>query len=317
MSFFNRFYRQTLRPAAAAGGGDAFRDWTTMSLDLDDWKVSHGLGSAAKSATVTKDGDIIQWNCEHNSTSSIEIDAGTARGTFLISKLHLKPWTECGLTRPAGVDEHEFYPDVFNLTIEVQTDTIPITGPTSDVTVNQYGRHCSLQAGIVFYTSDQSSDPAHPTGTNFCMARVHKNLATNPDNSEDGTNLYKSGYVTGNAAGSVVGARWACQPTGGDTRHDALVFQASFGPVGLTSANRVVVQGGSYATTNPRVRTLQSGTAQSGTATGFAGVSDGYIHIALGFGAHNNTGSLAARIRVKRIRYILQPINNREALQSA
>lgn len=317
MSFYSPFYRQTLRPAAAAGGGDAFRDWTTMSLDLDDWKVSHGLGSAAKSAAVTKDGDIIQWNCEHSATSSIQNSPGTCRGTYLISKLHLKPWTECGLTRPAGVDEHEFYPDVFHLTIEVQTDTIPITGPTSDVTGNQYGRHCELAAGIVHYTSDQSSDPAHPTGTNFAMGRVFKNLATNPDNTEDGTNLYKSGYVTGNASGSVVGARWKCQPSGGDTRHDCVVFQASFGPVGLDSSNRLIVQGGSYSTTNPRVRTLQSGTAHSGTATAYSGHDDQYVHIALGFGAHNNTGSLAARIRVKRIRYILQAINNREALQSA
>ena len=314
MSFYSPFYRRTLRPAAT--GGDAFRDWTTMSLDLADWKTSHGPGSTDKSAALTKDGDIIQWNCENSASSSIQISGGTVRGTFLIAKLHLKPWTECGLTRPSGVDEHEFYPDTFNLTIEVQTDTIPITGPTSDATENNYGRLCSLQAGIVHYTSDQSSDPAHPT-TNYAMGRVHKFGSGNPDNDDDNTNLYKSGYVTGNGNGSVIGARWACQPTGGNARHDALVFQASFGAVGLNSSNHVIVQGGSYATTNPRVRTLQSGTAQTGSATAFSGASDQYVHIALGFGGFNTTGTLSGRIRVKRIRYLLQPINNREALQSA
>jgi|TARA_R100000482_G_scaffold39091_1_gene13391 hypothetical protein len=310
------------RNADQGGGGgssNAWRDFTSLDItNLSLWEVRHGLGSTAKSATVSLDGDVLVWNCPTSPTSSTEIKPGTARGTFLIFKQHLNPWTECGLSLPSGVSANEFYPDVFNLTVEVETDTIPINGPLGSLTGNQYGRHMQIGAGVVSYSSDQSGSPALPDASSgFAMARMFKNLGTNPDNSEDGTNLYKSGYLTGNATGTVTGARWKCQPTGGDTRHDSLIFQASFGPVGLNSANRLLVQGGSYSKTNPRVRALQSGTGQTGTATAFSGADNKFIHIAISFGAQNNTGGNGGSCRIKSVRYLLQPLQNREELTGA
>ena len=305
------------RISDGGGGGssDPFRDWTELPLDLSNWQIQNGLGATAKSATVTKDGAIVVYNCPTSPTSSTQISPGTARGAFMIYKQHLDPWTECGLTLPSGVSSHQFWPDVFSLTVEVQFDTIPITGPVGSESSNQYGRHIQCGGGVVSYSSDQSGTPALPNASSgFAMFRVYKNGAGNPDNSDDSTNLYKSGYLTGNATGTVTGARWACQPTGGSTRHDAGVFQASFGPVGLNSANRLLVQGGSYATTNPRIRALQSGTGQTGTSTAFSGADDKYIHIALSFGAQNNTGGNGGQIRIKRVRYLLQCLQNREAL---
>jgi hypothetical protein len=170
-------------------------------------------------------------------------------------------------------------------------------------------------AGFVHYASDQGSAPALPDVTNgFCMARCHKHRSGDPTAST-AVDMYKSGYMTGNAQAAVGGATWKCQfNPRRDADHNALIFEGNFGAVSRTNLDRVWVNGGSYSTTNPRARFLGPGTGLSGLGSNaFSGVSDRYIHIALGFCAFSSTSGNVFQVRVKRVRYLIQPIANREA----
>ncbi len=292
------------------GGGNPYRDWTEIDIhDSSLWQRQNGPRAAAAAATLTSDGSVLTYN--HEVLTNIDIRPGVMLGTMYIAKAHLKPYEECGFAEPSGVGANQFYPEQFSLKVEVLVDTIPITGPTSDVSLNGYGQKMMLGVGLVHYATDQSSAPALPGTNQWVFARLHKHLGTNPDNSEDGTNLYKVGYMSWTAQGNTGGARWKCQPSGGDTRHDALVFQATFGPHSRNSSEHLWTQGGSYSTTNPRARSLMSGNGNQSDSTQFGGSSDRYVHIALAFGTFDNT-NCRGQIRVRRVRYALQPIVNRE-----
>lgn len=147
----------------------------------------------------------------------------------------------------------------------------------------------------------------------FAMARVYKNLTANPEANTQAS-LYKSGYMTGGNQASITGATWKCQFTPRrDVDHNAIVFQATFGATSRNSVDRCFVHGGSYATTNPRARFLGSAVGTNGNnATQFTGANNRFIHIAIGFCAFNNTTGSIYSLRVRRVRYLIQPIKSRE-----
>lgn len=298
-------------PAPSGGGGSSqnYRNWTELDIHDSSLWQRQNTRVAAQNAGLTSDGTVLTYN--HETLTNLDIRPGFMLGTLYIAKQHLKPYEECGFAEPSGVGANQFYPEQFSLKVEVLVDTIPITGPASDVSLNGYGQKMMLGVGVVHYGSDQSGSPG-ATGTNqWVFARLHKHLGTNPDNTEDGTNLYKVGYTSWTGQATTGGARWKCQPSGGDTRHDALVFQATFGAHSRNSSEHLWTQGGSYSTTNPRARSLMSGNGNQSASTKFGGASDRYVHIALAFGTFDNTNT-RGQIKVRRVRYALQPIANRE-----
>lgn len=319
MSFFNRFYRRTLRPAAAGGGGggNPFRDWTEIDIhDSSLWQRRDAtVNSAASSGTIVSGGGVTVYS--NSASGKKHIQPGTIKGTFYIAKAHLKPYEECGLAEPTGVGANEIYPEQFSIKVELLLDDIPITGPTgseSDPT-NHYGRNGQVLVGLVHYASDQSNAPAMPDqNSGFVMARMYKNKVNDPTSTTD-TLLYKSGYVTGAAQASTGGATFKCQYSPvRDVDHNAIVFQATFGACSRSATDRVYVNGGSYSTTNPRSRfTGPNFGNNGGTANEFTGVDDRYVHVAVGFCAFDSDQARVFSIRVKRVRYLIQPISNREA----
>jgi len=306
------------RGGGGGGGGSTnpYRDWTTIDIhDSSLWQRRDATtNSAASSGTITSAGGVLTYS--NSTTGKKHISPGAIKGTFYIAKAHLKPYEECGLAEPSGVGSNEIYPEQFSIKVELLLDDVPITGPTgseSDPT-NYYGRNGQVLVGLVHYASDQSNAPAMPDASSgFVMARMYKNKVNDPSSTTD-TLLYKSGYLTGAAQASSGGATWKCQfnPTR-DVDHDALVFQATFGATSRTSVDRVFVNGGSYATTNPRSRFLGPAMGNNGgSANEFTGADDRFVHIAIGFCAFDSDQARVFSVRCKRLRYLIQPISNRE-----
>ena len=306
---------RTTPPVESSGGAassNPYREWTTIDIhDSSLWQRRDPATGPAQLGTITSAGGVLTYS---NSTSGAKhIQPGTIKGTFYIAKAHLKPYEECGFAEPAGVSDNEIYPEQFVIKVELLLDDLPITGPTGDTTAFGYGQYGQIAVGLVHYASDQSGAPAMPNASNeFALARVYKNGNDNPE-VDDTAAEFKSGYMTGGNQASITGARWKCQPTGGDTRHDALIFQATFGAASRNTVDRCFVNGGSYSTTNPRARALMPVTGTNGNdATAFSGADDRYVHIAIAFCAFNNTSGSVYSLRAKRCRYLIQPVRNRE-----
>jgi hypothetical protein len=291
------------------GGGNPYRDWTEIDIhDSSLWQRTDEIGTGVgSSGTISTDGTTFVYNMEASGKKHIQ--PGITKGTFYIAKAHLKPYEECGLAEPSGVSANEYYPEQFSIKVEVLFDDIPIIGPVSnpaapiESSVSRYGVKGQVLAGFVSYASDQGGTPGQPSVTDgFC-----------PEASTQ-TDMYKSGYMTGNAQSSVGGATWKCQFTPRrDADHNALIFQGGFGAVSRTNLDRVWVNGGSYSTTNPRARFLGPGTGLSGGSSNeLTGVDNKYIHIALGFCAFDSLSGNVFQIRIRRVRYCIQPIANRE-----
>ena len=296
------------------GGGSTnpYRDWTTIDIhDSSLWQRQDPATGPSKNATISSSGGVLTY--DQPNTGAKNTQPGTIKGTMYIAKAHLKPYEECGLAEPSGVSANEVYPEQFSIKVELLCDTIPVTGPVGSESSFGYGQYGQIGVGLVHYSSDQSSSPAMPNATTeWAMARVYKNGNDNPE-TDDTASEFKSGYMTGGNQASTTGARWKCQPSGGDARHDALIFQATFGATSRNSVDRCFVHGGSYSTTNPRARFLGSAVGTNGNdATAFTGADDRYVHIAIAFCAFNNTSGSIFQLRVKRLRYLIQPIANRE-----
>ena len=306
------------RGGGGGGGGSTnpYRDWTEIDIhDSSLWQRQDGTGTAVGSTgTISSAGGVLTYNMETSGKKHIQ--PGIIKGTFYIAKAHLKPYEECGLAEPTGVGANQYYPEQFSIKVEVLFDDIPITGPVSNTALpgTTYGANGQVLAGFVHYGSDQSNAPALPSITDgFCMARMYKYRGVNPETGTQ-TDMFKSGYMTGNAQAASGGATWKCQfNPRRDVDHNALIFEGNFGAVSRTSLDRVWVNGGSYSTTNPRARFVGPGTGLSGGSSNeFTGADDRYIHIALGFCAFNSTNGNVFQVRVKRVRYLIQPISNRE-----
>ena len=305
---------------SGSGSSNPYRDWTEIDIhDSSLWQRTDEIGiGVGSSGTISTDGTTFIYNMEASGKKHIQ--PGITRGTFYIAKAHLKPYEECGLAEPSGVGANEYYPEQFSIKVEVLFDDIPITGPVSnpalpiESSVSRYGVNGQVLAGFVSYASDQGGTPGQPSVTDgFCMARMYKNRSGDPEASTQ-TDMYKSGYMTGNAQASSGGATWKCQfSPRRNADHNALIFEGGFGAVSRTGLDRVWVNGGSYSTTNPRARFLGPGTGLSGGSSNeLTGADDKYIHIALGFCAFDSLNGNVFQIRIKRVRYLIQPIANRE-----
>lgn len=297
------------------GGGSTnpYRDWTTIDIhDSSLWQRQDPATGPSQLATISSSGGVLTY--DQPNTGAKQIQPGTIKGTMYIAKAHLKPYEECGLAEPSGVSANEVYPEQFSIKVELLCDNLPITGPVGNESGFQYGQYGQIGVGLVHYASDQSNAPAMPGASDgFAMARVYKNANSNPEASTS-AGVYKAGYMTGGNQASTTGATWKCQysPTR-DVDHDAIIFQATFGATSRNSVDRCFVHGGSYATTNPRARFLGSSVGTNGNnATAFTGADDRYVHIAIAFCAFNNTSGSIYQLRVRSLRYLIQPIANRE-----
>jgi hypothetical protein len=295
------------------GGGNPYREWTEIDIhDASLWQRQDPATGPAQLGTISTDGTVLTYS--NSTTGSKHIQPGTIKGTFYIAKAHLKPYEECGLAEPSGVTPNQLYPEQFSVKVELLCDDIPITGPTGSESSFGYGQYGQIAVGFAHYASDQGGTPAMPGASDgFAMARVYKNLTANPEANTQAS-LYKSGYMTGGNQASITGATWKCQFTPRrDVDHNAIVFQATFGATSRNSVDRCFVHGGSYATTNPRARFLGSAVGTNGNnATQFTGANNRFIHIAIGFCAFNNTTGSIYSLRVRRVRYLIQPIKSRE-----
>lgn len=306
---------------SGSGSSNPFRDWTEINIhDSSLWQRQDGTGqSVASSGTITTDGTTLVYNMETSGKKHIQ--PGITNGTFYIAKAHLKPYEESGLAEPSGVGANQIWPEQFSIKVEVLLDDLPIVGPSSDTrlpfegSVYRYGVGGQLSVGFVHYASDQGGSPALPGSTDgFVMARMHKHRSGDPSSST-AIDMYKVGYLTGNAQASTGGATFKCQfSPRRAVDHDALIFEGNFGAVSRTNLDRVWVNGGSYSTTNPRARFSGPGTGLSGgSSNAFTGVNDRYVHIALAFSAFDSSNGRIFSCRIRRVRYLIQPISNREA----
>lgn len=295
------------------GGGNPYRGWTELDIhDASLWQRVDQPTGPARLGTISTDGTVLTYN--NSNTGAKQMQPGTLKGTLYIAKAHLKPYEECGLAEPSGVTPNHVYPEQFSIKVELLCDDIPITGPVGSESTFGYGQYGQIAVGFVHYGSDQSGTPVMPNATTeWAMARVYKNQNADPTATTSG-GLYKSGYMTGGNQASTTGATWKCQYSPQrDVDHNAIVFQATFGATSRNSVDRCFIHGGSYSTTNPRARFLGSAVGTNGNdATAFTGADDRYVHIAIGFCAFNNTSGSVFSLKVRRLRYLIQPLSNRE-----
>ena len=295
------------------GGGNPYRDWTTVDIhDSSLWQRQDGLGGG--DGTLSSAGGVLTYNMTNDGINK-QIGPGTNRGTFYILKTYLKPYEECGLAEPSGVSANEVYPEQFSIKVELLMDDTPITGPVGNESDNGYGQNGQVYVGFCHYASDQSGSPGLPHQTSgYVFARCFKNFNNDPTSTTN-ANLYKSGYLTVNAQSSSGGATWKCQFNPQRTvDHNCVIFQATFGATSRNSSDRCWISGGSYSTTNPRARFLgPTQGSNSGSAHQFTGANDRYVHIAIAFGAQNNSNGNIFSVRCKSLRYLIQPLSNREA----
>jgi len=228
----------------------------------------------------------------------------------MIRSAHIQPWAENSLERPdVAAAANYFWPEAFLLKLEVQfDDEKPITGPKSSELTNQYGRYMQCGIGVVRYSSNQSGNPGAPPVDGWDTASVYKNGAAAPD-AGTSTNEFQSGYNGYNGRGAVSGAKWRCQPDSESNGHDALVYAAGLPVGGENWAGQMATTGGSYATQNPYARVFWSGWTHQSNSTKYGG--NQFFHIMLNFGAFNGTNSRCGTFRIKRIRYLLQPLDGR------
>jgi len=296
------------------GGGNPYRDWTTVDIhDSSLWQRRDGAGGG--DGTLSSAGGILTYNAANAVSGGRQIGTGTNRGTFYILKTHLKPYEECGLAEPSGVGANEIYPEQFSIKVELLMDDLPITGPVGNESDNSYGQNGQVYVGFCHYASDQGGAPALPHhNQEFVFGRCYKNNADDPTGTTS-ANLYRSGYLSGNAQSSATGATWKCQFSPRRTvDHNCVIFQATFGPTSRNSSDRCWISGGSYSTTNPRARFLgPSQGSNSGSSHQFSGANDRYVHIAIAFGAQTNANGNIFSVRCKSLRYLIQPLSNREA----
>jgi hypothetical protein len=309
--------RGTRRRQSQAGGGggsssNEWKDWTDLPLnptDANGWVVVDGSG-VNSDTSLGMDGEILVFN--QASTTKLQIHGSTMKGKAMIRKLHITPWAEAGIAVPSGTAANLFQPESYILKVEVQFDTAG-GGPINGVASN-YGQKMTCMVGLISYASDQSGSPtAGGTSVSWIAAQVKK-AAGNEPSSTSNTNLYYSGYKTYHShAGTNHGYSWKNQSSAPAQAHDSIVFCTP--PIRKeNNAGRNDIWGGSYSADTPFYPLSINGQSCYDNATKLSD-SSGYQfhHICVWFGADDNS-NVQGNIRIKKIRYVLQPVQNRASL---
>lgn len=299
----------------ASGGGNAWKEWTELPLDpTDGWTVTAGSGAAAISATVTKVGEELHFKAP--SSAAMLTQGGAMRGIFMARSIHIKPWADAGIAQPAGQTENQFQVESMQLKIEVEFATSN-GGPISGGSVaGADGTGLTCLVGLAGFPTDQSGNPVHSTALRWNAAQVFKHYGGDPA-TQTRNNLYTSGYKSYNTnAGIAGGAVWKNQSNGGTAgSHNSIVYATSpLRKESDTVYGRCNIQAGSYDNTTPfgAMVTLNQQLFDNSTKFSTPNVTP-FWHIFLAFGTNTNTGA-SGEIRIKKIRYMLQPVQNRAAL---
>lgn len=292
------------------GGGNEWKEWTDLPLDpTDGWTVVNGTGGG--SATLGLDGDILEF--EQTNVTDMRIQGSAMRGKAMIRSIHMKPWEDAGVPTPAGQAANIFQPEMMTLKIEVQFDTDG-GGPINGAQSNGYGNHLVCLVGLSGYMNDQGGNPTSGgTGVLWLGSIVHKVNGNNP--ATNGTpNLYRSGFKTYlTNSGTQPGATWKNQLNAPPASHDSLVFATPpLRKEGFTG--RTDIFAGSYASDQPFYPMMLSGQTLFDNTTKLSNpANQNFWHIALWFGTNTGTSG-RGNIRIRKIRYILQPLQNRASL---
>ena len=305
------------RNAGGGGGGGStneYKNWIDLPLNPNlGWTVSTGSGAAAIGATVTKVGDELHFKAP--SAVGMLCQGGTMKGIFMARSLHIKPWADAGIAKPAGMVVNQFEPEAMQLKIEVEFATSnggPISG--GDV-VGAEGTHLTCLVGLAGFATDQSGNPVHTSAVVWNAAQVVKYYGGDPATSVN-FNLYRSGYKSSSTNAGIAGFKWKNMADGGGAgSHNSLVYATSpLRKESDTFYGRSNIQAGSYDNTTPFGATGMLGQQLFDNSTKFSDQAlTPFWHIFLALGTNTNTGG-KGEIRIKKIRYYLQPVQNRAAL---
>lgn len=312
------------------GGGNPWKDWVELPIDPTDssWKRTYGTQAQANSSTLVKSGNEMHYTVP--TVIRQKMQGALLEGTLLTQKAHLTPWTTMGVPVPSGEPDYFFQPEafVFKLEVEFVTDG---TGPIGGDSLTQpggsalTGQNLCVCAGLIGYKTDQNDDPASFSDqVQWFGAFLEKNGATAAPSGSSSTTEFKAGYRTYWSTANVTGGyTWVGQASAGSTSHDSIVlmnmpFRKSGVGAGVTGHARTYFMAGSYARTAPYKPLAMSGNAMFDESSQRM-VDDTehtrkYWHIFLAFGTRSNTGG-GGRIKIKKIRYLLQPLTGRADLE--
>tara|TARA_R110000824_G_scaffold63514_5_gene166930 strand:- start:690 stop:1634 length:945 start_codon:yes stop_codon:yes gene_type:complete len=300
-------------PAPAAGGGtpaggDPWKDWTSLPIDMTTgWTRHNGSGSGNFSFAKTTDGsgDLLTVRMHGaNDTTSIAMQntGATKNGAFLIRNIHIKPYALSGLVQPAGQPVQQIDSEQFLIKLAVEFDTTAITGTSED----NYGNVIQVDAGMMYYSSDQSGSPAAP-GNLHNAASVWKSSVI----PTSAANVMKSGH--NNYSGrNHSWSKWKSQTGHTTTGNDTIVFIAG---LPLPSARNLSQQmiGGAVSSINPFSNPATGGATNASTT---AWQNDMYCHFYLSFGGYTN-GTTRGVVKIRKIRFLCQPVTGRVNFEDA
>jgi hypothetical protein len=300
---------------SAGGGGNEWKEWIDLPLDPDDgWTISTGSGAAAVGSTLSKVGDELHFV---TANAGMRIQGSQMKGLFMARDIHIKPWEDAGITKPAGATDNQFEPEAVQFKIEVEFATSN-GGPISGGSVSgAEGTYLTCLAGLAGFPSDQGGNPVHSSSMKWSAAQVAKNYGGDPSTSTR-TNMYTSGYKSYDTNSGMQGtSMWKNQSGGGGAgAHNAIVYatsplrkEAGSGPYG-----RCNIQAGSYDNTTPFAGMCMLNQQMFDNSTKFSDQTlTPFWHVALWFGTHTNTAG-KGEIRIKKIRMYLQPVQHRATL---
>ena len=295
------------------GGGNEWKDWVDLPLnptDANGWIVRDGVG-VSEATTLGMDGAILKF--EQDGLSRLQIQGSTMKGKCMIRKEHIQPWAEAGIAQPDGVAAHIFQPESAILKLEVLFDT-DNNGPITGVSSGGYGQNLTCMIGLTGYSSDQNDAPTIGGTSVVWIAAQVKKAGGNEPSGYSNSNLYAAGYKSYfTTSGTTNGYTWKNQQGAPAQAPDSIVFCTP--PMRKEGSNgRNDVWGGSYSATTAFYPLAINGQSCYDNATKFSDTGTySYWHIAVWFGADNNNVSQGT-IRVKRIRYVWQPVQNRASL---
>ncbi len=294
-------------PSPGGGGGAKHVDWIDLPLDPQNgWtRVNGTVDGQYCDANVVNDVLVVDMHGNGGTgvNGSFRHTGNTKEGFMLIRSDYIDVFADAGMQRPASEPAHRLQPEKFLIKLEVVFDTVPMTGPAgAPPGGSNYGNVLMVDAGIAHYASDQGGNPVMPGNHENLAATLWKTVA---DPSSSG-NVFKSGHNNYQGT-SATWTKMQCQATYGTTGCDTLVWIAG-NPLHKRRNLSQRLLAGAYSSTDPYGDATLA-LYENNSVSAF--LDDRYCHIAITFGAYN-WELTRGQIRIKKIRYCVQPILGRE-----
>ena len=309
---------RTMPPKKPTGGGgdsDPYKNWVELPIDPADdyWKVIKSGNANTSDTTVDLDSGHMRIDFAGSTNKQLRIQGSQNNGVTIVKKTHINWWAEAGLDVPSGKTAYGLQPEMVQWKIEVQFDQTngPISTASGGGGTN--GNKLSVCVGFQAFPDDQSGDPTTGgTDTTWGGAYVVKEGTAVPG-SNNGPLLFRSGFRSYWTNGSSTGGKlWRGQNTSGVADNDAIVLATVPLRTSAEASNgKISFTGGGYSTGDPFGQLWSSTFAFNDTFC--ATLQDHYLHPAIWIGAVD-TSATRGQIRIKRIRMLIQPLSNREAL---